>query len=74
MKEYKNSNLFQDNHGPATTQVLDLTVRVTVVVAVLAPISRFTKTIKVIRVVTISNLVRGVSSSSSPDIKVIRSS
>ena len=48
-------------------------VRVTMV-AVLVPVSRATKTIKVIRVDTINNLVRGLSSSSSLDIKVIRSS
>ena len=46
-------------------------VRVTVVV-VLIPVSRATKTIKVIRVVIINNLVRGLSSSSLV-IKVIHS-
>ena len=46
-----------------------LMARVTVV-AVLVPASRVTKTIKVIRVVTINNPVKGVSSSSL-DIKVI---
>ena len=40
-------------------------------VAVLIPYSRATNTIKVIRVVTINNPVRGISSSNSLDIKVI---
>ena len=62
--------------GRAAAQVLVAAVlmaRVTVV-AVLVPASRVTKTIKVIRVVTINNPVRGVNSSNSLDIKVIRSS
>ena len=62
--------------GRAAAQVLVVAVlmaRVTVVVVVLIPSSRVTKTIKVIRVVTINNLVRGLSNSSL-DIKIIRSS
>ena len=62
--------------GRAKAQVLVVAVlmaRVTEVV-VLIPASRVTKTIKVIRVVKIDNPVKRVSSSSSLDIKVIRSS
>ena len=44
------------------------------VVAVLIPVSRATKTIKVIMLVIINNLVMGLSSSSSLVIKVIQSS
>ena len=51
-------------------QVPVLMARVTVVV-VLVLASKVTNTIKVIRVVTVNNLVKGVSSSSSLDIKVI---
>ena len=62
--------------GRAAAQVLVVVVlmaRVTVV-AILIPASRVIKTIKVIRVVTINNPARGVSSSSSLDIKIIQSS
>ena len=62
--------------GRAVAQVLVeavLMAQVTVVAA-LFPVSRVTKTIKVIRVDTINNPVRGLSSSNSLDIKVIRSS
>ena len=56
--------------GRAAAQVLAVTVLMArvMVVAVLVPASRVTKTIKVIRMVTINNLVRGVSNSSNLDI------
>ena len=61
--------------GRATAQDLVVAVLMArvMVVAVLVPASRATKTIKGIRVDTINNLVRGLSSSSL-DIEVIQSS
>ena len=58
--------------GRAAAQVLVLTVRV-MVVAVLIPVSK-ARAIKTIRVVIINNLVRGLSSSNSRVMRVIRSS
>ena len=65
--------------GQAAAQAAAVLTARVMEVAVLVPASRATKVIrvviiKVIRVVIISNPARGVSSSSTLDIKVIRSS
>ena len=59
--------------GQVAAQVVAVLMARVTVVAVLVPTSRVTKTIKVIRVVTVNNPVKGVSNSSL-DIKIIRSS
>ena len=62
--------------GRVAAQVLAAAVlmaRVTKV-AVLVPASRVTKAIKIIGLVTISNLAKGVSNSSNLDIRVIQNS
>ena len=68
MREYRNSNFFQNNHGPMAVQGPALTDLV-----LEAAIQALAFRAKVIKVVSISNLVKGISSNSLV-IRVIQSS